>query len=169
MIPPVFSSFYNNPCLKDVQACYAKESPISLPDPIASPAILTHLQCMRARSSFEYTIPRRRNRRRSRQQQEAIPIVDKYPIQMADDRPMAEQLQAPTGGFANQPNETNMNNLESDDEAVDTPIVYLFPPSDNDLDGEEFTKTLQSILTTRKLSKRESPREIIDLDHFYDT
>ncbi|GJS84662.1 hypothetical protein Tco_0751203 [Tanacetum coccineum] len=42
---------------------------------------------------------RRRNRRRSRQQQEAIPIVDKFPIQMADDRPMAEQLQAPTGGF----------------------------------------------------------------------
>ncbi|GJS64157.1 MAK10-like protein [Tanacetum coccineum] len=38
-----------------------------------------------------------------------------------------------------------------------------------DLDGEEFTKTLQSILTTRKLSERESPREIIDLDHFYDT
>ncbi|GJR19120.1 hypothetical protein Tco_0967647 [Tanacetum coccineum] len=38
-----------------------------------------------------------------------------------------------------------------------------------DLDGEEFTKTLQSIPTTRKLSKRESPREIIDLDHFYDT
>ncbi|GJS31796.1 hypothetical protein Tco_0492416 [Tanacetum coccineum] len=28
MIPPVFSSFYNNPCLKDVQAFYAKESPI---------------------------------------------------------------------------------------------------------------------------------------------
>nr|GEV52688.1 hypothetical protein [Tanacetum cinerariifolium] len=38
-----------------------------------------------------------------------------------------------------------------------------------DPDGEEFTKTLQSILTTRKLSERESPREIIDLDHFYDT
>ncbi|GKD77473.1 MAK10-like protein [Tanacetum coccineum] len=38
-----------------------------------------------------------------------------------------------------------------------------------DLDGEEFTKTLQSIPTTRKLSERESPREIIDLDHFYDT
>ncbi|GJV04563.1 hypothetical protein Tco_1338132 [Tanacetum coccineum] len=54
---------------------------------------------MRTRSSLEYTIPRRRNRRRSRQQQEAIPIVDKFPIQMADDRPMAEQLQAPTGGF----------------------------------------------------------------------
>ncbi|GJV40679.1 reverse transcriptase domain-containing protein [Tanacetum coccineum] len=54
---------------------------------------------MRTRSSLEYTIPRRRNRRRSRQQQEAIPIVDTDPIPMADDRPMAEQLQAPTGGF----------------------------------------------------------------------
>ncbi|GJX15560.1 hypothetical protein Tco_0216392 [Tanacetum coccineum] len=38
-----------------------------------------------------------------------------------------------------------------------------------DPDGEEFTKSLQSIPTTRKLSERESPREIIDLDHFYDT
>ncbi|GJT26265.1 hypothetical protein Tco_0906540, partial [Tanacetum coccineum] len=37
-----------------------------------------------------------------------------------------------------------------------------------DPDGKEFTKTLQSIPTTRKLSERESPREIIDLDHFYD-
>ncbi|GKB83637.1 hypothetical protein Tco_0950532 [Tanacetum coccineum] len=41
MIPPVFSSFYNNPCLKDVQAFYAKELPISSPDSITSPAILT--------------------------------------------------------------------------------------------------------------------------------
>ncbi|GJV89858.1 hypothetical protein Tco_1533796 [Tanacetum coccineum] len=41
MIPLVFSSFYNNPCSKDVQAFYAKESPISSPDPITSPAILT--------------------------------------------------------------------------------------------------------------------------------
>ncbi|GJY22615.1 MAK10-like protein [Tanacetum coccineum] len=38
-----------------------------------------------------------------------------------------------------------------------------------ELDGEEFTKTLQSIPTTRKISERESSREIIDLDHFYDT
>ncbi|GJY11104.1 hypothetical protein Tco_0379289 [Tanacetum coccineum] len=41
MIPPVFSSFYNNPYLKNVQAFYAKELPISPPDPITSPAILT--------------------------------------------------------------------------------------------------------------------------------
>ncbi|GKF69325.1 hypothetical protein Tco_0202382, partial [Tanacetum coccineum] len=41
MIPPVFSSFYNIPSLKDVQAFYAKGSPISSPDPITPPAILT--------------------------------------------------------------------------------------------------------------------------------
>ncbi|GJR49470.1 hypothetical protein Tco_1399991 [Tanacetum coccineum] len=34
MISPVFSSFYNNPCLKDLQAIYTKELPISSPDPI---------------------------------------------------------------------------------------------------------------------------------------
>ncbi|GJR66648.1 hypothetical protein Tco_0012713 [Tanacetum coccineum] len=41
MIPPVFSPFYNNPCLKDVQAFYTKESPISSPDHITPPAVLT--------------------------------------------------------------------------------------------------------------------------------
>ncbi|GJT02805.1 hypothetical protein Tco_0823974 [Tanacetum coccineum] len=41
MIPPVFLPFYNNLCLKDVQAFYAKESPIPSPDPITPPAILT--------------------------------------------------------------------------------------------------------------------------------
>ncbi|GKG09515.1 hypothetical protein Tco_0338261, partial [Tanacetum coccineum] len=40
-IPPVFSSFYNNPYLKDRQAFYAKKSPIPLPDPVSPPAILT--------------------------------------------------------------------------------------------------------------------------------
>ncbi|GKE85746.1 hypothetical protein Tco_1559488 [Tanacetum coccineum] len=41
MIPPVISSFYNNTYLKDVQAIYAKELPISSPDSITPPAILT--------------------------------------------------------------------------------------------------------------------------------
>ncbi|GKB46603.1 hypothetical protein Tco_0897356 [Tanacetum coccineum] len=40
-IPPVFSPFYNNPYLKVMQAFYAKESPIPLPDPITPPTILT--------------------------------------------------------------------------------------------------------------------------------
>ncbi|GJW87458.1 retrovirus-related pol polyprotein from transposon TNT 1-94 [Tanacetum coccineum] len=38
-----------------------------------------------------------------------------------------------------------------------------------DPDREEFTKTLQSFPTSRKLSERESPKEIINLDHIYDT
>ncbi|GJT38946.1 hypothetical protein Tco_0938811 [Tanacetum coccineum] len=41
IIRSVISPFYNNPCLKDVQAFYAKESPISPPDPITPPTILT--------------------------------------------------------------------------------------------------------------------------------
>ncbi|GJX45262.1 hypothetical protein Tco_0261938 [Tanacetum coccineum] len=36
-----------------------------------------------------------------------------------------------------------------------------------DPDGDEFTKTLQSVPTSRKLSERGDLREIIDLDHFY--
>ncbi|GKA42551.1 hypothetical protein Tco_0735211 [Tanacetum coccineum] len=40
-IPHVFSPFYNNPYLKDMQAFYAKESPIPPPDPITPPVILT--------------------------------------------------------------------------------------------------------------------------------
>nr|GEX09362.1 hypothetical protein [Tanacetum cinerariifolium] len=40
-IPPVFSYFYNNPYLKDMQAFYAKESPIPPPNSITPPVILT--------------------------------------------------------------------------------------------------------------------------------
>ncbi|GJR43053.1 hypothetical protein Tco_1311156 [Tanacetum coccineum] len=39
--PPTFLLFYNNLYLKDVQAFYAKESPISPQDSITPPAILT--------------------------------------------------------------------------------------------------------------------------------
>ncbi|GKD89223.1 hypothetical protein Tco_1364730 [Tanacetum coccineum] len=39
MIPPVFSSFYNNTYLKNVQAFYAKEFPISSSDSITPPVI----------------------------------------------------------------------------------------------------------------------------------
>ncbi|GJQ99006.1 MAK10-like protein [Tanacetum coccineum] len=38
-----------------------------------------------------------------------------------------------------------------------------------DPDRKEFTKILQSIPTTRNSSERDIPREIIDLDHFYNT
>ncbi|GJU75165.1 hypothetical protein Tco_1272235 [Tanacetum coccineum] len=40
-IPPIFSPFYNNPYLKDMQAFNAKESPIPPPDHITPPTILT--------------------------------------------------------------------------------------------------------------------------------
>nr|GEV80638.1 hypothetical protein [Tanacetum cinerariifolium] len=40
-IPPEFSSFYNNPYLKDTQSFYAKESPIPPPNHITPPVILT--------------------------------------------------------------------------------------------------------------------------------
>ncbi|GJX69748.1 hypothetical protein Tco_0305475 [Tanacetum coccineum] len=44
--------------------------------------------------------------------------------------------------FANQPNETDMNDLEFDDESVDTPLVSPFPYSDNNSDDEEVLNEL---------------------------
>ncbi|GJY46004.1 DNA-directed DNA polymerase [Tanacetum coccineum] len=72
------------------------------------------------------------------------------------------------------------SNMWESDDLIKKPIDWDKPPKNGDgawhpkirlidPDGEEFTKTLQSIPTTRKLSERESPRKIIDLDHFYDT
>ncbi|GJS20181.1 hypothetical protein Tco_0448813 [Tanacetum coccineum] len=53
-----------------------------------------------------------------------------------------ESIERFLNNFANQPNKTNMNNLESDDESVDTPIVSTFPHSDNDLDDGEVLNEL---------------------------
>ncbi|GJV21560.1 hypothetical protein Tco_1370580 [Tanacetum coccineum] len=72
------------------------------------------------------------------------------------------------------------SNMWESEDLIKNPINWDKPPKNGDgawhakiklidPDGEEFTKTLQSIPTTRKLFERESPREIIDLDHFYDT
>ncbi|GJR20927.1 MAK10-like protein [Tanacetum coccineum] len=72
------------------------------------------------------------------------------------------------------------SNMCQSEDLIKNPINWDKPPINEDgawhamirlidPDGEEFTKTLQSIPTTRKLSERESPREIIDLDRFYDT
>ncbi|GJW43702.1 retrovirus-related pol polyprotein from transposon TNT 1-94 [Tanacetum coccineum] len=38
-----------------------------------------------------------------------------------------------------------------------------------DPDGVQFTKTFQSIPATRKLSEKDNPSKIIDLDHFHDS
>ncbi|GJW77423.1 MAK10-like protein [Tanacetum coccineum] len=69
---------------------------------------------------------------------------------------------------------------ESLEDLTKNPINWDKPPKNGDgawhakirlidLEGEEFTKTLQLIPTNKKLFEKESPREIIDLDHFYDT
>ncbi|GJR88271.1 MAK10-like protein [Tanacetum coccineum] len=71
-------------------------------------------------------------------------------------------------------------NMWESKDLIKKPINWDKPPKNKDgawhakirfidPDKEEFNKTLQSIPTTRKLSERESPRRIIDLDHFYDT
>ncbi|GJT79944.1 hypothetical protein Tco_1054286 [Tanacetum coccineum] len=71
-------------------------------------------------------------------------------------------------------------NMWESEDLVENKIDWNKPPKNGDVawhvniriidpDEEEFTKTLQSIPTTRKLSERENPKEIINLDHFYDT
>ncbi|GJZ08643.1 hypothetical protein Tco_0542926, partial [Tanacetum coccineum] len=53
-----------------------------------------------------------------------------------------ESIEQFLNNFSNQPNETNMNNLESDDESRETILVSPFPHSDNDSDDEEVLKEL---------------------------
>ncbi|GJZ04137.1 hypothetical protein Tco_0537412 [Tanacetum coccineum] len=48
-----------------------------------------------------------------------------------------ESIERFLNNFTNQPNETNMNDLESDDESVDTPLVSPLSYSDNDSDNGE--------------------------------
>ncbi|GJV33476.1 hypothetical protein Tco_1393876 [Tanacetum coccineum] len=59
-----------------------------------------------------------------------------------------ESIEQFLNNFANQPNETNMNNLDSDDEAVDTPLVSPFPHSDNDSYMRKFLNELIKKFTT---------------------
>ncbi|GKB30868.1 MAK10-like protein [Tanacetum coccineum] len=72
------------------------------------------------------------------------------------------------------------SNMWESEDLINNPINWNKPPKNGDgawhakirlidPDREEFTKTIQSIPTTRMLSEREISREIIDLDHFYDT
>ncbi|GJX31846.1 MAK10-like protein [Tanacetum coccineum] len=68
-------------------------------------------------------------------------------------------------------------NIWESEDLIRNPINWDKPPKNRDgawhakirlidLNEEEFTKNLQSISTSRKLSEKEDPREIIDLDHF---
>nr|GEY77034.1 hypothetical protein [Tanacetum cinerariifolium] len=55
-----------------------------------------------------------------------------------------ESIERFLNNFANQPKETNMNNLKSDDESVDTSLVSLFPHSENDSnDGKMLNELIE--------------------------
>ncbi|GKB83469.1 hypothetical protein Tco_0950364 [Tanacetum coccineum] len=74
---------------------------------------------------------------------------------------------------------TTLGNKWESEELIKKKIDWNKPPKEGDgawhnrielidPDGERFKKTFQSIPTTRKLSEKENPSEIIDLDHFHD-
>ncbi|GJS12114.1 hypothetical protein Tco_0368910 [Tanacetum coccineum] len=56
--------------------------------------------------------------------------------------PILESIEQFLNSFANQPNETDMNDLESNNESVDRPLVSHFPYSDNDSDDSEVLNEL---------------------------
>nr|GEW10732.1 hypothetical protein [Tanacetum cinerariifolium] len=59
-----------------------------------------------------------------------------------------ESIEQFLNNFTNQPNETDMNNLESDNESVDTPLVSPFPHLDNDSnDGEVLNELIEKFVT----------------------
>ncbi|GJX54338.1 hypothetical protein Tco_0282707 [Tanacetum coccineum] len=62
-----------------------------------------------------------------------------------------ESIEQFLNNFANQPNETNMNDLKFDDESVDTPLVSPFPHSDNDSDDGEVLNELSEYENARAL------------------
>ncbi|GKA49839.1 hypothetical protein Tco_0742912, partial [Tanacetum coccineum] len=64
-----------------------------------------------------------------------------------------ESIERFLNNFANQPNETNMNDLESDDESVDIPLVSPFPHSDNDSDDDEVLNELIEYENARTLRR----------------
>ncbi|GJS73044.1 hypothetical protein Tco_0705885 [Tanacetum coccineum] len=71
-----------------------------------------------------------------------------------------------------------LDKYESED-MIDKKIDWKKPPKEGygawhirieliDLDEEMFDRVFQSIPTTRKLSEKEKPSNILDLKHFYD-
>nr|GEY19315.1 hypothetical protein [Tanacetum cinerariifolium] len=63
--------------------------------------------------------------------------------------------------FSNQPNETNINDIDSDDESVDTPLVSPFPHSDNDSDDSE---VLNELIEYENVRMQRREKEINSFD-----
>ncbi|GJS77459.1 hypothetical protein Tco_0727340 [Tanacetum coccineum] len=70
-------------------------------------------------------------------------------------------------------------NMRESEDMIDKKIYWNKPPKEEDgawhirietiyPDGEKFDRVFQLISTTRKLSEKEKPSDIIDLEHFYD-
>ncbi|GKD95672.1 hypothetical protein Tco_1379569, partial [Tanacetum coccineum] len=57
-------------------------------------------------------------------------------------------------GFTQPPNEIDMDDLESNDESVDTPVVSAFLDSNDDLDNGEVLKELEEYGNAGKLCHR---------------
>nr|GEX38425.1 homeodomain-like protein [Tanacetum cinerariifolium] len=72
----------------------------------------------------------------------AVQVLHKLQIISAFVDSCLESIEQFLNNFANHPNETDMNDLESDDKLVDTPLVSPFPYSDNDLDDGEVLNEL---------------------------
>nr|GFA34200.1 hypothetical protein [Tanacetum cinerariifolium] len=53
-----------------------------------------------------------------------------------------ESIEKFLNNISNLPNETDMNDLEFDDKSVDTPLVFPFPHSDDDLDDGQVLNEL---------------------------
>ncbi|GKA04107.1 hypothetical protein Tco_0676888 [Tanacetum coccineum] len=67
-----------------------------------------------------------------------------------------ESIKQFLNNFTDQPNETNMNNLETDDESGETPLVSPFPHSDNDSDDEEVLNELCEYENVRMLRREKA-------------
>ncbi|GJU85761.1 hypothetical protein Tco_1293307 [Tanacetum coccineum] len=65
-----------------------------------------------------------------------------------------ENIDQLLNGFTQQPNEINVDDLESDDESVDTPLVSPFLDSDDDSDDGEVLNELEEYDNTRKLCRQ---------------
>ncbi|GJV39591.1 MAK10-like protein [Tanacetum coccineum] len=76
--------------------------------------------------------------------------------------------------------DTELNPFKDSEELIEKRIDWNRPPKEEDgvwhirielidPDGEKFNKTFQSVPTNRKLSEKENPSEIIDLDHFHNS
>nr|GEX98777.1 hypothetical protein [Tanacetum cinerariifolium]GEZ53418.1 hypothetical protein [Tanacetum cinerariifolium] len=72
-----------------------------------------------------------------------------------------ESIKQFLNNLANQPNKTDMNNLEFNDELVDTPLVSPFPHSDYDSDNDE---VLNEFIEYENVGMLHQEREINSFD-----